>query len=202
MLMVEDQAVFGHAFAKLLADDGIEVISVVGHRKHAQIEDGDVDVVMIDLDNDLEDAASAIDQFRTVCPSAKICFLSAHLDPEVMQRCLQSGADGYIAKDSSLQDAGFAIRTLDTSGSYVDPRLAHSLLQPGVRMRPKPPPRLSPREVEIIRLIAEGMSNRDIGERLFLSERTVNTHVRRIFSKLHLTARSQAAVHAIRAGLI
>ena len=123
-----------------------------------------------------------------------------HTQPDLLQHCLSAGADAYIVKDSSLQELLTAITTLGEGSSYVDPRVAADLLRRGAD-QPSGTTNLSPREMDIIRLIAQGMSNRDIGRRLILSEKTVKNHVSHIFSKLHFTTRSQAAVHAVRNGM-
>lgn len=198
--IIEKQLLFGKAVAQVLSSDSdVQVVGIAAEREAANVTDGRVDVIVIDIDND--DVDGAVEYFRARVPSARICLLSMYTQPELMQRCLSAGADGYIVKDSSLQELLAAIKTVGEGSSYVDPRVAATLLR---RRTPPHLPytnQLSPRETDIIRLIAQGLSNRDIGERLVLSEKTVKNHVSRIFSKLHFTARSQAAVHAIRNGL-
>lgn len=200
--IVEQQLLFGKAIAHALGQDrGLIVSGLARTRDEAAVQEGEIDVIIIDVDNDVGDIEATVEHFRSVCPTAKVCFISMCVQPELMQRCLSSGADGYIVKDSSLQELTAAIKTLGSGDSYVDPRVAAALLR-GRAMNHIPyNGELSPRETDIIRLIAQGLSNRDIGQRLVLSEKTVKNHVSRIFSKLHFTARSQAAVHAIRNGL-
>ena len=200
VFIIEKQLLFGTAIAQILsADQGISVIGLGADCEAAQLAKLRPDVVVIDVDTDEVDAA--VEALRTITPDSRICLLSMYTQPEVMQRCLSAGADGYIVKDSSLQELVAAIKAVGEGSSYVDPRVAAALLR---RRAPSNVPytsQLSPRETDIIRLIAQGLSNRDIGKRLVLSEKTVKNHVSRIFSKLHFTARSQAAVHAIRNGL-
>lgn len=200
VFVIEKQLLFGTAIAQILSSDpGISVTGIAPDREHAYLAKVRPDVVVIDIDSDEVDAA--VELIRNDCPDARICLLSMYSQPEVMQRCLSAGADGYIVKDSSLQELIAAIKAIGDGSSYVDPRVAAALLR---RRTPNHVPytsQLSPRETDIIRLIAQGLSNRDIGKRLILSEKTVKNHVSRIFSKLHFTARSQAAVHAIRNGL-
>lgn len=198
--IVERQLLFGKAIAQILsADADVNIVGLAADREAANVAEARPDVIVIDIDSD--DVDTAVEYFRSRCPEARICLLSMYTQPELMQRCLSAGADGYIVKDSSLQELLAAIRTVGEGSSYVDPRVAATLLR---RRSPAHLPytsQLSPRETDIIRLIAQGLSNRDIGHRLVLSEKTVKNHVSRIFSKLHFTARSQAAVHAIRNGL-
>jgi DNA-binding NarL/FixJ family response regulator len=200
VFIIEKQLLFGTAVAQILSSDpGVSVVGIAADRDSARLANVRPDVVVIDIDTDEVDAT--VEVVRATTPETKICLLSMYSQPEVMQRCLSAGADGYIVKDSSLQELLAAIKAIGEGSSYVDPRVAAALLR---RRAPAHVPytsQLSPRETDIIRLIAQGLSNRDIGRRLVLSEKTVTNHVSRIFSKLHFTARSQAAVHAIRSGL-
>jgi DNA-binding NarL/FixJ family response regulator len=189
---------FAKAVAQVLSTDpAIKVVGIAASRDTALLAK-EVDVVVIDIDT--EEIDDVVEHYKNRTPGARICALSAHTQGELMQHCLAAGADAYIVKDSSLQELVAAIKTLGEGSSYVDPRVAASLLR---RRGPsnRPTNELSPREREIIRLIAQGLSNRDIGRRLVLSEKTIKNHVSHIFAKIHCTARSQAAVHAIRIGL-
>jgi DNA-binding NarL/FixJ family response regulator len=117
-----------------------------------------------------------------------------------MQRCLACGVDGYIVKDISPGELMRACKAVARGETYFDPRVAGGLLRRLQSERPAED-ELSLRESEIVRLIAAGLSNKEIGERLCLSEKTVKNHVSRIFSKLQITARTQAAIYAIRNGI-
>jgi two-component system response regulator DegU len=200
VFIIEKQLLFGTAIAQILSSDpGISVVGIAPDRDSAHLAATRPDVVVIDIDTDEVDAT--VDVLRSASPETRICLLSMYSQPEVMQRCLSAGADGYIVKDSSLQELVSAIKAIGEGSSYVDPRVAAALLRRRAPVHVPYTSQLSPRETDIIRLIAQGLSNRDIGRRLVLSEKTVKNHVSRIFSKLHFTARSQAAVHAIRSGL-
>ena len=198
VVIIEKQILFAKAVAQVLsADPDIKVVGIAAERDTALLTK-DVDIVIVDIDT--EEIDDVVDLLKNRAPDARICALSAHTQGELMQHCLCAGADAYIVKDSSLQELVAAIKTLGEGSSYVDPRVAASLLRrrgPSKRLTNE----LSPREREIIRLIAQGLSNRDIGRRLVLSEKTIKNHVSHIFAKIHCTARSQAAVHAIRIGL-
>lgn len=200
VFIIEKQMLFGTAIAQILSSDPcINVVGIAADRESAHLSSITPDVVVIDIDTDEVDAT--VDLVRAASPETRICLLSMYTQPEVMQRCLSAGADGYIVKDSSLQELVAAIKAIGEGSSYVDPRVAAALLRRRMPTHLPYTSQLSPRETDIIRLIAQGLSNRDIGHRLILSEKTVKNHVSRIFSKLHFTARSQAAVHAIRTGL-
>jgi DNA-binding NarL/FixJ family response regulator len=198
VVIIEKQMLFAKAVAQVLSSDpDIKVVGIAAERD-TPLLNKDVDIVIVDIDT--EEIDDVVDLLKNRAPDARICALSAHTQGELMQHCLCAGADAYIVKDSSLQELVAAIKTLGEGASYVDPRVAASLLRrrgPSKRLTNE----LSPREREIIRLIAQGLSNRDIGRRLVLSEKTIKNHVSHIFAKIHCTARSQAAVHAIRIGL-
>ncbi|GAC1405361.1 MAG: hypothetical protein NVSMB64_10100 [Candidatus Velthaea sp.] len=118
-----------------------------------------------------------------------------------MQRALSSGAEAYIVKDISPPELLRAVKTVADGESYVDPRAAGNLLRRRSQNGRADIMELSERESEVLKLIAEGLANKQISARLHLSEKTVKNHVSRIFSKLNITARTQAAVHAIRNGI-
>jgi DNA-binding NarL/FixJ family response regulator len=118
-----------------------------------------------------------------------------------MQRALAAKADAYIAKDTSPAALLELVHLVVNGDSYADPRIAGSMLRRR-NARPAEANELSAREHEIARLIADGLSNRDIGKRLTLSEKTVKNHVSHILAKLKVNARSGVAVYAVRHGLV
>jgi DNA-binding NarL/FixJ family response regulator len=118
-----------------------------------------------------------------------------------MQRALAAKADAYVAKDTSPAAFIELVHLVANGDSYADPRIAGSMLRRRAA-RPPEPSELSSREHEIARLIADGLSNRDIGKRLTLSEKTVKNHVSHILAKLKVNARSGVAVYAVRHGLV
>ena len=202
VLIIEQQVLFGNAVAHVVSEDrSIAIDRIVRSRDNVSARDSQIDVIVMDIDDTINDIEAAVAHLRTECPKARICAMSMYTRPDLMQRCLSAGVDGYIVKDSSLQELVAAIKSLAEGTSYVDPRVAANLLRAREVNRVPTSDSLSPRETDVLRLIAQGLSNRDIGQRLILSEKTVKNHISRIFSKLHFTARSQAAVHAIRQGL-
>jgi DNA-binding NarL/FixJ family response regulator len=199
--IIEKQLLFGKAVAHALsADPHVKIIGITASLEATFLTEEEADVVVIDIDN-VDDIDDMVESFKIRFPSTRICALSMHTQPDLLQHCLSIGADAYIVKDSSLQELLTAIKTLGEGFSYVDPRVAADLLRRSAPSHRSSMSNLSPRERDIIRLIAQGLSNRDIGRRLILSEKTVKNHVSHIFSKLHFTTRSQAAVHAVRNGL-
>jgi len=204
LAIVESQVLFAKALSGIFSDDG--AFDVVGDYR---VADGTLlaalrpDLVVVDLDGQPSDVAQSVGACSQALPNARICVLSMHLAPEMMQRCLSNGAEAYIVKDVSPAELVRAVKTVAGGQSYVDPRVAGGLLRRRNQANGKTDiMELSVREGEVLKLIAEGLANKQISARLHLSEKTVKNHVSRIFSKLNISARTQAAVHAIRAGIV
>ncbi len=204
IVIIESQVLFAKALCGIFAEDGdFDVLSDYRAADAAVLGAARPDLIVIDLDGQSSDVALSIGICAAAVPNARICVLSMHLSPEMMQRCLSAGAEAYIVKDISPPELLRAIKTVAGGQSYVDPRVAGGLLRRRSQSNGKPDIMdLSAREAEVLKLIAEGLANKQISARLHLSEKTVKNHVSRIFSKLNISARTQAAVHAIRAGIV
>jgi DNA-binding NarL/FixJ family response regulator len=146
--------------------------------------------------------AEALGLARSVLPNVRFCVLSSFANPDVMQRSIASGADGFVVKDVTPGELDLAFRVLASGSSYVDPRVAGGMLKRRFVNGGDETTigELTAREADILRLIAGGFSNKEISAKLELSEKTIKNYVSRIFSKLNVTARTQAAVYAIKAG--
>lgn len=203
LALIETQSLFADALCHVLQGDAdIRVVSAVRSVSDLPAAPSeDVDVVMLDVDDYCNDVEEAFLTCALRFPHAKLTALSSFAHADVVQRCLAAQAHGYIVKDSSLSELGAAIRSIAAGRPYVDPRVAGAILCRRAANAEPSMDELSGRETEIVRLIAQGLSNRDIGTRLVLSEKTVKNHISRIFDKLHITARTQAAVYAIRTGI-
>jgi two-component system response regulator DegU len=206
VMVVEPQILLSKALCHLLSlEHEIEIVGESQTLEVATLQKFMPEVVILDLDGHALDIDETIARLHEAIANAKICVLTAHARPEVMQRCLAAGVEGYIAKDTTPSELVRAIKVVASGSSYADPRIAGSLLSrrsTGGNARHAENHELSARESEIIRLIANGLSNREISLRLGLSEKTVKNHISRIFSKLNISARTQAAVYAIRTGLV
>jgi DNA-binding NarL/FixJ family response regulator len=202
--IIESQVLFAKALCGIFAEDAAFVLAGDFRAPPAEgLVAGKPDLVVIDLDGQSVDVAQTLAGCARSCPGARICVLSMHLSPELMQRCLAAGAEAYIVKDISPAELVRAVKMVADGQSYVDPRVAGGLLRKRSANGGKPDiMELSVREAEVLKLIAEGLANKQISARLHLSEKTVKNHVSRIFSKLNISARTQAAVHAIRAGIV
>jgi DNA-binding NarL/FixJ family response regulator len=200
--VIESQVLFAKALSGIFADDGAFVVVGDYRTPSEALRTTNPELIVLDLDGQGADVAQTIGTCTSASPGARVCVLSMHLSPEMMQRCLSHGAEAYIVKDVSPAELVRAVKTVAEGQSYVDPRVAGGLLRRRSLNGGKPDiTELSAREGEVLKLIAEGLANKQISARLHLSEKTVKNHVSRIFSKLNITARTQAAVHAIRAGI-
>jgi DNA-binding NarL/FixJ family response regulator len=159
------------------------------------------DVIVLDLDGLALTIEEAINACESASPQSRICVISAQARPRVMQRALSAKAAAYIVKDTSPQMMIEIVHSIARGDYYADPRLAGAMLRRRSG-RANEPSELSSREFEIVRLIADGLSNREIGNRLSLSEKTVKNHVSHILAKLKVNARSGVAVYAVRNGIV
>ena len=203
VLVIEGQALFGKALCQVLASDPeIDVIGDADSIANAPLRRLRPDLILLDLDGNHGEIVETMRLCRELAPQAKVCILSTHIQPEVMQRCLSAGAEGYIVKDILPVELIRAVKSVASGHAYVDPRVAGGVLKRSSTGYGRTNQNeLSARETEIIRLIARGMSNKEISSALQLSEKTVKNHISRIFAKLNINARTQAAVHAIKTGL-
>jgi DNA-binding NarL/FixJ family response regulator len=201
VIVVESQAIIGKALCHLLGGDReLDVICDARTAAEAEIGVHQPDLLIIDIDGCESEFDEIIANCRSAAPNTRIVVLTSHAAQQSMQRCLACGVDGYVVKDISPGELMRACKAVARGETYFDPRVAGGLLRRLQSERPAED-ELSLRESEIVRLIAAGLSNKEIGERLCLSEKTVKNHVSRIFSKLQITARTQAAIYAIRNGI-
>jgi len=202
--IVEAHTIFARALASVLGEaDGITIVGEMPAAIGAPFARLSPDIVLVDIDGQTADFGDVMKHLRDVVPSARVVVLSHHAQAEVALRCLGAGAEGYVLKDISPPELARAIRSVAEGTAYVDPRMAGLLLRRSPYHSGRGPATdLSDRETEIVKLIAGGLSNKEISARLSLSEKTIKNHVSRIFAKLHITARTQAAVHAFKTGLV
>ncbi|HWZ90575.1 MAG TPA: response regulator transcription factor [Polyangiaceae bacterium] len=201
ILIVESQTLFGKGLSALLASDpDLEVIGDIQSLAELASCQPPPDVIVLDLDNHEGSIRQLADFVRASCASTHLCVIAASLTSGDIERCLDAGVEGLVVKDALPVEFIRATKMVAQGEVYVDPRVAGAILR---RRLPADitPAELTVRETEIVRLIADGLSNKEIGARLSLSEKTVKSHLGRIFSKLKISGRTSAAVHAIKAGL-
>jgi NarL family two-component system response regulator LiaR len=207
VLIVDDHGVVRQGlrtYLELL--DDIEVIGEAenGLEAMAQVRQHQPDVVLMDLVMPEMDGIEATRQVTAVSPTIKVLVLSSFTDDERVFPAIKAGATGYLLKDVSPGDLANAIRAVHAGETHLHPDITKKLVDQlaSPRSDPRPTPdELTPRELEVLRLIAQGKSNREIARALAISDKTVKTHVSNILSKLHLADRTQAAIFAHRHGV-
>ena len=156
------------------------------------------DVLVLDLHMPGEPSLAAIPRLRELHPDTHVIVLTAQRDPSFAGEALRLGASGYLPKEAAEGQLLEAIRVAADGGTYLEPRLGARLAAVAARQ----PPELSKRELEVLRLIARGLTNGEIAERLFLSVRTIESHRARLQRKLELTRRSELVEYALERGLV
>jgi DNA-binding NarL/FixJ family response regulator len=207
--VVDDQRLFARGLSGLVDMlEGTEVVGVAydGEEAVALCRREEPDVVLMDISMPKMDGISATREIRDLLPRTAIIILTAHEDDEHVFAGIKAGAQGYLLKDAELEDLSRAIRTVYAGDTIIAPDLAQKMLNTfqgergGTGSRLVPP--LTERELEVIRALAQGKSDRQISHSLGISEKTVRNHTSNIYRKLHIFDRTQAVIYAVREGVI
>jgi DNA-binding NarL/FixJ family response regulator len=208
-LVADDQTVVREGLVTLLGTmPGIEVVGSAadGEEAIALVADLAPEVVLMDLRMPRVDGVEATKRIRAEHPETQVVVLTTYADDESIIGALRAGAIGYLTKDAGRDHIGRALEAAASGQAVLDPtvqaRLVDVATLPGADEGGRPlPDGLTEREAEVLRLIAAGRSNAEIGRDLFVSEATVKTHVNRIFAKTGSRDRAQAVAYAHRRGL-
>ena len=206
VLIADDHTVVRGGLVALLEDvPGIEVVAEAADGQEAVLKTRAVkpDVILMDLAMPRKTGNEAIEEIKQENPNARIVVLTSYSDDDKVFAAIKAGALGYLLKETSTQDLLQAIRDVYKGESSLHPAIARKLIRELNRPTTLPPSDepLTDREAEVLVLVARGLSNQDIADKLVISERTVRTHVSNILSKLHLANRTQAALYALKEGL-
>jgi len=179
------------------AEDGAQAIDLAEKEKP--------DLVLMDLKMPVMNGVEATRRIKARHPEIKVLVLTTYDDDQWVFDAVHAGASGYLLKDTPREDLIRAVKGTVSGKTYIDPKVAGKVLEQASSRQTQPASsitgKLTDREIEILRLIARGLSNTEISERLFLSEGTVRNHVSSILAKLEVGDRTQAAVIAIQHGL-
>lgn len=193
----------------LVAEEGIEVVGEAGDGvEGTQLAVSTMpDVVLLDVRMPKRTGIEACTQIKEAVPSAKIIMLTVSDEEADLYEAVKGGASGYLLKDSSIEEVAQAVRVVADGQSLISPSMAVKLIDEFKQMsKPDresvPGLRLTDRELEVLRLVAKGMNNREISKELFISENTVKNHVRNILEKLQLHSRMEAVMYAVREKLL
>ncbi len=206
VLIVDDHAIVRKGIRALLSESGgfeIAGEAADGVEAVAAAAETQPDVILMDLLMPGMDGIEATRQITSQRPNAHILVLTSFAADNKLFPAIKAGALGYLLKDSSPEDLLRAIRQVHRGEPALHPTIARKLLQEIAQPvdLPPAPEALTARELAVLRLIAQGLSNQEIADQLIVSEPTVRTHVSRILGKLHLASRTQAALYAVREGL-
>jgi DNA-binding NarL/FixJ family response regulator len=204
VLVVDDHAVVREGLRSFLdLQDGIDVVgdAADGVEAVALAQDLQPDVVLMDLVMPRLDGLAAMRELRELVPRARVIVLTSFLDDDRLLPVLRAGAAGYLLKNAPPGEVARAVRAAHAGEALLDPVVAARLVETLAR-DDEPVDRLTPREREVLVLIGRGFPNKLIARELSLSEKTVKTHVGHVLAKLGVTDRTQAAVVAVRTGLV
>ena len=205
VLLVDDHSVVREGLRAFLElQEGIEIAGESGDGEEAiqAAERLRPDVVLMDLVMPKLDGVAAMRALRERLPSARVIVLTSFLDDDKLLPALRAGAAGYLLKNAPPQELARAVRAAHAGEALLDPVVSARLIETLASAPEDPLDRLTPREREVLELIGRGFPNKQIARELQISERTVKSHVGRVLGKLAVTDRTQAAVLAVRAGLV
>jgi DNA-binding NarL/FixJ family response regulator len=213
VLIADDQRVVRDGLTMLVGlIDGVDVVGAAGDGAEAVrlAQAHHPDVILMDLRMPDTDGIAATAELRERLPAARVLVLTTYADQDAILPALQAGARGYLTKDASAEQIETAIRAVHAGQTHLDPAVQERLVAAVISQPPpadpagpghKPPAGLTAREAEVLTLLAAGLSNAEIAQRLYLSHATVKTHINRIFAKTGARDRAQAVRYAYQHGL-
>ncbi len=213
-LIVDDHALFRRGLEMVLAaEDDIELVGEASDGAEAVQKAGESlpDVVLMDIRMPKSSGIEACRAMKEVAPSSKIVMLTISDEEEDLFEAIRAGASGYLLKDIPLDEVADVVRAVHGGQSLINPSMAAKLLTEFAALNKRdqeepaeqvPAPKLTDREMQVLKLVAKGMNNRDIAKELFISENTVKNHVRNILEKLQIHSRMEAVMIAVREKLI
>jgi two-component system NarL family response regulator len=212
VMVVDDHALFRRGLEMVLgAEPDLDLVGEASDGQEAvqRAQELMPDVILMDVRMPKRSGIEATRQIRDTLPHAKILMLTISDDEADLYEAIKAGAAGYLLKEIPIEEVAEAIRSVWAGQSRISPSMASKLLNEFAAMskaadeRPAmPTPKLTDREMEVLKLVAKGMNNRDIAKELFISENTVKNHIRNILEKLHLHSRMEAVVYAVREKMI
>lgn len=207
VVIIDDHAIVRQGIKQLLElDESIKVVGeagdgVIGLETIKQVEP---DIILLDINMPNMNGLEVLRKLKEKRIHSKVLILTIHNEVEYLLKAVDIGADGYVLKDSELSILKKAIFTVNDGERYIQPSLT-PLLKEGVselKEEKGAAQELTKRELEVLRLIAKGLYNKEIAEQLLISEKTVKNHVSNIFKKIDVSDRTQAAIYAIKNNIV
>jgi DNA-binding NarL/FixJ family response regulator len=209
VLLVDDHPMVREGLRSMLAVDGVVVVGEAGTGVDAVRAARTLapDLILLDMELPDLDGVAVLRELKSCAPGAAVLVVSMHDDPRLVRRAVDAGAAGYVLKGASRRELLAAVTGVRDGESVLDPRLLRALVAEVGRATTGPPTAplgeaLTAVEREVLALIADGLTNREIGERMRWSVATAKKYVQRILDKLAVSDRTQAAVAAVRRGLL
>ena len=211
VVLVDDHDLFRAGLRDILSEQDLEIVGEAssGEEGVRLVERLAPDVVVMDLNMPGISGVDATRELAATAPGSRVLVLTISADQDDVMEAMMAGAAGYLLKDSSVEELATGVRAAAAGESSLSPRIATKLLE---RLRdedgdrqavaPDVQPGLSEREIEVLKLLAEGKGNAEIASELFISPKTVKNHIASILMKLQMENRIQAAVYAVRSGII
>ncbi len=206
VVVADDQTVVRDGLVTLLKLlPGIDVVAAASDGEEAVrlVAEHNPDVLLVDLRMPKCDGVEATRRVRTDHPGTEVVVLTTYSDDDSVLSALRAGARGFLTKDADAESIGRALQAAAAGQSIVDAEVQRRLIEGAATPKPADPADtgLTPREIEVLRLIADGLSNTEIARHLVVSEATVKTHINHLFAKANLRDRAQAVAYAYRLGL-
>lgn len=206
ILIADDHAIVRRGLRTLITSQSdMELVGEAANGLEAVLQSRTLepDVILMDMVMPRQDGASAIREIKKENPHARILVLTSFAEDDKIFPAIKSGALGYLLKDAETDQLLQAIRDVNSGKFSLDPNVALRVVRELTHTSDLPPTAdpLTERELEVLQLVAQGLTNQEIAEQLVLGERTVGNHISSILSKLHLANRTQAALYALREGI-
>jgi len=205
IVIVDDHPMVREGLRTMLDDDGIEVVGEAGTTAEAirEARRATPDVLLLDVELPDGDALATLPELKRAAPGISVLIVTMHAERALVRRAIEMGAAGYVLKGVGRRELLSAVRAIRAGESVVDRTLLRDLASAAApESRPGPGETLSPVELDVLRAIADGLTNRQIAERMRWSVATAKKYVQRVLEKMAVTDRTQAAVAALRARLL
>ncbi len=206
LMLVDDHAVLRDGLRNIISlVDDIEVVgeAISGDDALLQVEKCKPDMILMDINMPMKNGVEVTGILKKKYPHIKILVLTMHSHEEYFMSAIREGADGYLLKDAPSDQVVEAIRTVARGESVIHPSMTRKLLAfHQQKQTEQEDTTLTEREKEVLLCLVEGLSNKEIADRLFISDKTVKIHVSKIFKKLNVKSRSQVVIHAVQHQLV
>ena len=204
LLLVDDHKLLRQGLRRAVEEAGFDVVGEAGDGEEAVRLAIELkpDLVLMDVTMPVLDGIEATRRLRASCPEARVVILTMHGEEETVARALRAGALAYLLKDCSTDQVAETLHAVASGGTDLSADLARSMLAELPGPEPAVETSLSSREAEVLQMFADGCSTVEVGERLYISAKTVKNHLVSIYEKLDARDRTQAVLTAVRMGII